>query len=213
MAAACTSTSIVDTEVKAGSSDGRPEVETGYMGSGPYPTVSLAKARQKAITCRAAVQDGRDPIAERRREAEPTFGKCAEKCIASLDSGWRSAEHRRQWKQTISVYCKPILDRRVSQVSTEEDLRSWSRCGQRGMSPAPVFATGSRSSWTMDVRMAGGRPRTRPARRGHLNKLLPKPPKLQRAHHRAMPYGQIGAFLDRLRPVRRCRHGRCSWSC
>src|SRR5262245_44506416 len=68
-------------------------------GLGSYPPTSLGKARRKAIDYRAAVEEGRDPIAERRREAEPTFGECAERCIASLQSGWRSAEHRRQWRQ------------------------------------------------------------------------------------------------------------------
>ena len=51
------------------------------MGLGAYPAVSLAKARQKALGCRNAVQDGRDPIAEKAKEVEPTFGECADRYI------------------------------------------------------------------------------------------------------------------------------------
>ena len=49
------------------------------MGLGAYPIVTLAKARAKASDCRQAVSEGRDPIAEKKREAEPTFGECADR--------------------------------------------------------------------------------------------------------------------------------------
>ena len=61
------------------------------MGLGAYPTVTVAKARTKAATCRMAVEEGRDPIAERAKEAEPTFGECADRYIASIRSEWRNA--------------------------------------------------------------------------------------------------------------------------
>jgi hypothetical protein len=39
-----------------------------------------------------------------------------------------------------------------------------------------------------------------PARwRGHLDHLLPKPSKLRRGHHPAMPYEEVAAFVGRLR--------------
>src|SRR4051794_36710480 len=46
------------------------------MGLGAYRDVSLAQARDKAIDCRKAVEQGRDPIAEKndkKGEIEPTF--------------------------------------------------------------------------------------------------------------------------------------------
>ena len=39
--------------------------KTRDMGLGPYPTVTLGKARELAIECRRQRQDGRDPIAAR----------------------------------------------------------------------------------------------------------------------------------------------------
>ena len=56
------------------------------IGLGPFPTVSLAQARGMAISNRAAVADGRNPLAE-KREAKaaaqqgapsvPTFAQAA----------------------------------------------------------------------------------------------------------------------------------------
>ncbi|WP_352452065.1 Arm DNA-binding domain-containing protein [Mesorhizobium sp. M0106] len=61
------------------------------MGLGAYPVVTLAKARAKATECRSAVEEGRDPIAEKAKEAEPTFGDCADKYIATIKSEWRTS--------------------------------------------------------------------------------------------------------------------------
>ena len=72
------------------------------MGLGAYPAVSLAKARTKAADCRSAVADGRDPLDEKKREAEPTFGECADRYIASIKSEWRNAKHEYQWNQTLT---------------------------------------------------------------------------------------------------------------
>ena len=84
------------------------------MGLGAYPAVSLAKARQKAAECRNAVQDGRDPIAEKAKEAEPTFGECAERYVKSIAPEWRNVRHRRQWTQTLTDYC--LFDSRQAGV-------------------------------------------------------------------------------------------------
>ena len=45
------------------------------FGLGGYPSVSLVQAREKAANHRAAVAEGRDPLAEERAPAMPTFGK------------------------------------------------------------------------------------------------------------------------------------------
>ena len=48
------------------------------IGLGGYPVVSLAKARRRAFENRVAIADGRDPLAERRKVAIPTFRHAAE---------------------------------------------------------------------------------------------------------------------------------------
>jgi len=48
------------------------------MGLGSFPAVSLKAARDKAHECRRLLAEGLDPIAERHREREKTFGECAD---------------------------------------------------------------------------------------------------------------------------------------
>ena len=97
-----------------------PRRQRREMGVGAYPAVTLATARLKATDCRAEVAEGRDPIAERTKEAEPTFGECADKFLASMETSWRNDKHRSQWRMTLTYYCKPIRTKKVSEVSTDD---------------------------------------------------------------------------------------------
>ena len=61
------------------------------MGLGSYPDVPLARAREKTHEFRAAVADGRDPRAERRREPTlPTFREAAERYFQTNAPTWRN---------------------------------------------------------------------------------------------------------------------------
>jgi Arm DNA-binding domain len=81
------------------------------MGLGPFPDVSLAEAREAAQRARAAVRRGLDPIDDRKQQkaatraaASPiTFKQVADKYIAAHESAWRNAQHRYQWRQTLSL--------------------------------------------------------------------------------------------------------------
>lgn len=73
------------------------------MGQGAYPVVTLAKARAKAGDCRLGVEEGRDPIAEKSKEAEATFAECADRYIETIKLEWRNAKHEYQWSQTLST--------------------------------------------------------------------------------------------------------------
>src|ERR1700722_16048112 len=81
------------------------------MGLGPLHTVSLAEARQRAAQARLQAYDGVDPIDARKEKRAAakleaakalTFRECAERYIASNESGWRNAKHREQWCSTFS---------------------------------------------------------------------------------------------------------------
>ena len=47
------------------------------IGLGAFPSVSLAQAREKAAGNRAAVAEGRDPLAKKHSPAMPTFREAA----------------------------------------------------------------------------------------------------------------------------------------
>ncbi len=83
------------------------------MGLGSVNDVSLADARLKAKEYRVILQDGLDPLLEKKkleeeREAEleelVTFNQCAERYITSHKSGWKNAKHAQQWANTINTY-------------------------------------------------------------------------------------------------------------
>jgi integrase len=168
------------------------------MGLGAYPTVSLSAARAKARDCRAAVQAGRDPIAEKSKEAEPTFGECADKFLASMEPSWRSAKHRAQWKMTLDTYCQPIRQKRVSLVETNDVLAVLTPIWRTKAETASRVR--GRIERVLDFAKAKGwRSGENPALwRGHLKNVLPARKKLQRGHHAAMPYAEVPAFVAKL---------------
>ncbi len=156
------------------------------MGMGSYPAVSLSKARAKANDCREAVAEGRDPIAEKAKEAEPTFGECAEKFIESIKAEWRNDKHEYQWRQTLGdSYCQSLRSKRVSQITTEDVLKVLT----------PVWTAKSETASRLRGRIErvleyakvkGWRSGENPAAwRGNLRNLLPRRQKLQRGHQPA----------------------------
>jgi len=176
---------------------------------GPYPEMSLADARGKHAGLRAQVLNKSDPLAGKRNgkstaatpSTKPTFGVMADDYVATHEGGWRNPKHRWQWTQTLTQHCGPIRDMPVDQIGTDDILTVlkplWTR--------APV--TGSRLRGRIERVLNAARARghidkdrANPARwKAHLDELLPKPKKLARGHHAAMPYADAPTFVQRLR--------------
>ena len=169
------------------------------MGLGAYPAVSLAKARLKALGCRNAVQDGRDPIAEKAKEVEPTFGECADRYIEFIKSEWRNAKHEYQWNQTLTAYCGAIREKWVSEVGTDDLLKVLQPIWQSKNETASRLR--GRIERVLDfAKVKGWRSGENPAVwRGHLRNILPKRQKLQRGHLPAMRYQDVPKFLGKVR--------------
>lgn len=172
------------------------------MGLGPYPSVSLAKARRSASSAREMVADGIDPIEARRKSVEPTFAECAAEYIANIRAEWRNAKHEYQWSQTLGeTYCKAIRSKRVSQI-TVDDVRSvlnpiWTEKAET------ASRLRGRIERVLDYAKAKGwRDGENPAVwRGNLRMHLPKRKKLQRGHQPAMPYADVAAFVLKLQAM------------
>ncbi len=169
------------------------------MGLGAYPAVKLATARKLASNCREAVAEGRNPIAERQKEAEPTFSECADKFLASMEGQWRNPKHRAQWRMTLTEYGKPLSAIKVSEVGTDDVLRVLNPLWQSR--PETASRLRGRIERVLDFAKAKGwRSGENPALwRGHLKSILPARQRLSRGHHAAMPYAQVPAFVERLR--------------
>ncbi|TPM04524.1 integrase arm-type DNA-binding domain-containing protein [Mesorhizobium sp. B2-3-10] len=169
------------------------------MGFGAYPGITLASARKKAIEYRAAVAEGRDPIAEKAKEAEPTFGECSDKFLASMEASWRNDKHRSQWRMTLTEYCSIIRAKPVSEIDTDDVLEILQPIWNSKAETASRLR--GRIERVLDYAKAKGwRIGENPALwRGHLKNVLPARQKLSRGHHAAMPYVEVPAFLKRLR--------------
>jgi integrase len=180
------------------------------MGLGPLYTVSLAEAREKALDCRKARLEGRDPIETRRAERMAartdaakavTFKDCAEAHIAAHRAGWRNPKHAAQWGATLETYVYPHFGSLpVVAVDTGLVLKAiepiWAA------KPETAGRVRGRIEAILDWAKARGyREGENPARwRGHLDQLLPPRSKVRRVeHHAALPYRQIGEFMAELR--------------
>ena len=83
------------------------------VGLGPYPTVSLARARKRAQDNLSLAKSGGNPLAAKQEEAKlsavPTFEALARQHIAENLGSWRSAKHGAQWSSTLAAYAFPTF--------------------------------------------------------------------------------------------------------
>jgi integrase len=170
------------------------------MGLGSADSVTLANAREAAARARHMIAKEIDPIAERKRAGGvPTFGEMANEVREALSAGFRNEKHKAQWKSTLETYAAPLASKPVDTIITDDVLAVLK----------PIWTTKAetasrvrgRIEKVLDAAKAKGfRDGENPARwRGHLDHLLPKPSKLERGHHAAMPYEDVAAFMGELR--------------
>jgi integrase len=170
------------------------------MGLGSANDVTLADARERAADARRTLAKGLNPIDERKRSgAVPTFGEMADGVCEALAAGFRNDKHKAQWRTTLSTYANPLRAKPVDTIATEDVLAVlkpiWTE------KPETASRVRGRIEKVLDAAKAKGhRSGENPARwRGHLDHLLPKPLKLARGHHAAMPYEEVAGFITDLR--------------
>jgi integrase len=170
------------------------------MGLGSAASVPLADARERAASARRKIAQGLNPIDERKRTGDvPTFGEMADDVREALSAGFRNEKHNAQWKSTLETYAAPLRAKPVDTIATDDVLAVLK----------PIWTTKAetasrvrgRIEKVLDAAKAKGfRNGENPARwRGHLDHLLPRPSKLARGHHAAMPYEDVAAFVAKLR--------------
>jgi integrase len=157
------------------------------MGLGPYPEISLADARERALDARRTLKrDEKDPLAERgTRTKIKTFKDMAEALFESKRPGWRSSsKHAQQWRASLETHVFPRLGGRdVQSIDTAAVLAVlqpiWTT------KPETAARVRQRIEAVLDyatvLRQRGG---SNPARwRGHLDHLLPKPRSVRAVEH------------------------------
>jgi integrase len=177
-----------------------------YKGLGSVLAVSLAQARAAAHECRQQRQQGVDPIdatralrAQRRLEAHKaiTFKECAAAYINAHGAEWKNSVHREQWISTLAQVERSLGILPVQMIDTPAVHKALKPIWQA--TPTTASRLRGRIESVLDyARVSGYRDGENPARwRGHLDKLFAKVS--NKAHHAAMPYADIPAFLAKLR--------------
>ena len=163
------------------------------IGLGSADLVTLAKARELAVSNKKLARAGGDPLAAKQeRVAIPTLNEAIEKVIELNAPTWTNAKHAAQFKSTLTNYVTPKLGRRPVNDIQAADILSvlqpiWvdknetaRRVKQRvGTVMKWAIAQGYRSD---DPTIA-------------LNQVLPKPNR--KPKHRAfLPYTDVSECLN-----------------
>lgn len=171
------------------------------MGLGSATLYGLADARQRAVQYRRLLAEGLDPIAHRRAvqaASGRTWGQAVDDFIATHAPGWKSEAQADQWRQSLNAY-GPDRALPVGALDTAEVVRLLRKVWTGKTETATRVRGRIERVWDAE-KVAGVVTGDNPARwRGHLDKLLPKPSKVAKVtHFRAMPYGDVPAFMARL---------------
>jgi integrase len=167
------------------------------IGLGGLSLVSLAEAREQALTCRKLARGGGDPLAERRKTTSviPSFAEAAERVHAEHKASWKNAKHSQQWNNTLRQYVYPVLgQQRIDQIDTPDILKVL----------APIWLTKPETARRVRQRIgtvldwakaAGFRTGDNPV--AGVTKGLPKQGD-RNGHHTALPYAEVPDFVHRL---------------
>jgi integrase len=176
-----------------------------HIGLGSCRYVTLAEAREKAHAMRRSlILDGVDPLeAKRRAERErllasataKTFREVAFDYIAAHEDSWRGDSSRRQWTSSLEKYVFPRIGAML--VATVDVAAVLSVLDPIAKSiPETAARIKNRISLILDWAAARDlRSHDNPAKRSN---LLPKRKKRPQ-HFAALPYQDIGAFMQDLR--------------
>lgn len=184
------------------------------IGLGPAAgpgALSLGDARAKAREM--AAQAAKGEVVESKRMqarktaaqvqasalASKTFKEVAEAFIDRKEGAWRNEKHRQQWRNTLATYAYPHFGAMpLSQIETSHVLAALEPIWIA--KPETASRVRGRIENILDAaKVQGLRSGENPARwRGHLDHILPKPEKLARGHHAALPYSDLPAFMEDL---------------
>ena len=167
------------------------------LGLGPYPVVTLAKAREAALENRRMVRDGLNPKVERRRaRGIPTFAELARADFEHRKAGWRNAKHAAQWIGTLEEFAFPRLgDRPVDGITTDDVFRVLAPIWHD--KPTTAKRLRQRIGAVLAVAVAKGHRADNPA--DTVKAMLAKHQAVETKGHRSLPYGDVAGALAKVR--------------
>lgn len=187
------------------------------MGLGPFPTLSLAQAREHALTLNKLLLEGKDPLVERRQAAANlltaieeaskaaqkkavTFETAAKRYINSQKAGWRNAKHSAQWTSTLTTYAYPVIGQKALSAITTEDIVQILEPIWDTKTETATRVRGRIESVLNWAKVMGHCAGENPARwKAHLENIFPKRSKVAEVrHHPAVPYSELPLLMQKL---------------
>lgn len=180
------------------------------IGLGGFPDVTLAQAREKARVTRGKIDQGFDPIEERKaakvalrasQAKRLSFAEAARRKHEAIAPEFRNARSRANWLSSLELYAVPVVgDMEVADVEMSHVLSVIE----------PIWRDKTHTANRVRQRMEAVfdwaiarkyRETANPAAwKGNLAEVLPKPTKISTVkHHRALPWQEIPGFMRRLR--------------
>jgi integrase len=184
-----------------------------WMGLGSAGDFNLKEARERARSARQLLADGRDPLAAKQAaQADAklaavrklTFREAAQRYFDQHENKWRNATHQEAFLSTLILHAFPVIgDIDVAAIDITDVLRAVEPMWKTKTITAD--RTRNRIEQVIDWAIVRGHrpPGTNPARwKGHLDQVLPAPRKVAPvAHHAAMDYRELPAFIKQLRQL------------
>jgi integrase len=184
-----------------------------WMGIGPYPLISLAKARDLGADARRLAKLGIDPIEQRKvtrmadveQAATLTVNAAQIAYLANHEAEWRSDKTKARWLQTMADYVIPMIGQmNVGEVKCADVLRVL----QPHWADKTNTMTRLRGWLFMVFESTRGKPgglgeeQRNPADWQRLRHDLGSPRKIAPVQHLpAMPFKDVPTFMQRLREV------------
>jgi len=176
------------------------------LGLGAYPEVSLKQARIRAVEQRNLINKSVDPMQVRNAPKTPALVPAGQKFqdfaldyIETMRPKWRNQKHGDQWLATVTNYAFPVIGAMpLADIDTQHVLDVlqpiWGTKAETAVRLRGRIERILSAAITRKLRPAGN-----PALwKGHLANLLPTPRATDK-HHEALPYGDVPAFMAKLR--------------
>lgn len=163
------------------------------MGLGGAAYITLAEAREAALTNKRLARAGGDPLqAKREAQAVLTFEEASRKVHEIHKPTWRNAKHAAQFISTLETYAFPKMGaRKVAEVSTSDLLAVLQPIWLD--KPETARRVRQRIGTVMKWAVAQGWRQDNPAE--NIGQALPKQEKTK-AHRKALPYGEVRDCID-----------------
>ena len=168
------------------------------IGLGSYALVSLKAARKKAFDNASRIALGEDIFKPKR--VTPTVAKAFDRVIADRTPEWEQQATRKarkaknSWNLSKNTYCRPILSKKVSDVTAEDVLDILRPIWIKHSSTAQKVQSHLKQvmDWAIQLEFRTTNPAIRPAIRSLGKQPAAKP-------HDAAPYEELGSYLATIR--------------